>query len=89
MSSTNAKVAKELLFLARHLAAAPADEGADEETPVEDEAFVAKLRDLRSALLKIGRKKNMRLSKFGIGMIRPPAKVVDLVDALLKFADAQ
>jgi hypothetical protein len=39
--------------------------------------------------LKIGRKKNMRLSKFGIGMIRPQAKVVDLVDALLKIAAAQ
>jgi hypothetical protein len=31
----------------------------------------------------------MRLSKFGIGMIRPQAKVVDLVDALLKISAAQ
>ena len=86
MNKTEVKVAAQLVRLAKMLAAAPAEE---EEDAVEDEAFVAKLRDLRSALLKLGRKKNMRLNKFGIGMIRPNAKVVDVIDALLKIAAAQ
>ena len=88
--SKNTKVAKELLRLARQLTAQPEDAAAndEEELPVEDEVFVAKLRDLRTALLKISRKKNMHLSKFGIGMIRPNAKVSDLVDTLLTITRA-
>jgi hypothetical protein len=80
-------VARELVVIARLLAAAE-PEGEDAELEVEDEGFTQKLRDLRSGLLKISRKKNMRLNKFGIGMIRPQAKVTDLVDALLKISAA-
>jgi hypothetical protein len=84
MDKTNAKVAAELLRLARSLAAQPEDD--DAETDVEDEQFVAKLRDLRAALLKLGRRKTMRLNKFGIGMIRPNDKVETLVNALLTIS---
>ena len=83
-------VAEELVKIAKILAAAePEAAEEDAELEVEDEGFTQKLRDLRSALLKISRKKNMRLQKFGIGMIRPQAKVTDLVDALLKISQAQ
>lgn len=82
------KTARELVRLAKALLAEDAydmeDPKGDEDTEVEDEGFTQKVRDLRSALLKISRKKNMRLQKFGIGMIRPNAKVSDLVDALLE-----
>jgi hypothetical protein len=86
MKKADVRVASELIRLAKQLAA---QDGEDEEVAVEDEQFVAKLRDLRSALLKLGRRKNMRLQKFGIGMIRPNNKVSDLVDALLKVSVAQ
>jgi hypothetical protein len=86
MKNADVRVASELIRLAKQLAA---QDGEDEEVAVEDEQFVAKLRDLRSALLKLGRRKNMRLQKFGIGMIRPNNKVSDLVDALLKISVAQ
>jgi len=86
MKRADVRVASELIRLAKQLAA---QDGEDEEVAVEDEQFVAKLRDLRSALLKLGRRKNMRLQKFGIGMIRPNNKVSDLVDALLKISVAQ
>jgi len=86
MKKADVRVASELIRLAKQLAA---QDGEDEEVAVEDEQFVAKLRDLRSALLKLGRRKNMRLQKFGIGMIRPNNKVSDLVDALLKISVAQ
>jgi hypothetical protein len=86
MKNADVRVASELIRLAKQLAA---QDGEDEEVAVEDEQFVAKLRDLRSALLKLGRRKNMRLQKFGIGMIRPNNKVSDLVDALLKVSVAQ
>lgn len=81
MKVDDKKIAAEMLRLARILAAEEA--GTDEEGP-EDEAFVKKLRDLRSALPRIGRKKQMRLQKFGIAMLRPTNKVEDLVDALMK-----
>lgn len=86
MKNTNAKVAAEMLRLARQLASADGD---DDEAEVEDEGFTAKLRDLRTALLKVRSKKNMRLQKYGIGMIRPQSKVSDLVEALLKVTSAQ
>jgi len=85
MKKADVRVASELIRLAKQLAA----QDGEEEVAVEDEQFVAKLRDLRSALLKLGRRKNMRLQKFGIGMIRPNNKVSDLVDALLKVSVAQ
>ena len=85
MKNADVRVASELIRLAKQLAA----QDGEEEVAVEDEQFVAKLRDLRSALLKLGRRKNMRLQKFGIGMIRPNNKVSDLVDALLKVSVAQ
>jgi hypothetical protein len=86
MKNADVRVASELIRLAKQLAA---QDGEDEEVAVEDEQFVAKLRDLRSALLRLGRRKNMRLHKFGIGMIRPNNKVSDLVDALLKVSVVQ
>ncbi len=86
MKNADVRVASELIRLAKQLAA---QDGEDEEVAVEDEQFVAKLRDLRSALLRLGRRKNMRLQKFGIGMIRPNNKVSDLVDALLKVSVVQ
>ena len=78
-------VANELVVIARLLAAA-AEPEEDVELEVEDEGFTQKLRDLRSALLKISKKKNMRLQKFDISVIRPQAKVSELVDALLKIS---
>jgi len=86
MKNTNAKVAAEMLRLARQLAAADGD---DEEAEVVDEAFTAKITSLRQGLMKIRSKKNMRLQKYGIGMIRPQSKVSDLVEALLKVTSAQ
>jgi hypothetical protein len=81
----NEQIASQLVAMAKDLVAAEEDA----ELEVEDEGFTQKLRDLRSGLLKISRKKNMRLQKFGVSMIRPNNKVSDLVDALLKVAQAQ
>jgi hypothetical protein len=72
-------VAKELVKVASLLVA---EEG--EAPEAEDEAFVQKLRDIRTGLLSINKKKNTRLSDYGIGVIRPTTKVHELVDVLLK-----
>lgn len=76
-------VAKEILRIAGQLVAEAEDEEQD-DVEVEDETFNQKIRDLRNALPKIRRKKNFRLSKFGISAIRPNAKVSDVIDALMK-----
>lgn len=81
-------VARELVVIAKLLVSAKKDDK-PAESDVEDEAFTQKLRDLRSALLTLGKKKTHRLSEYGIGALRPNNKVVDLVDALLKAAAAQ
>ena len=74
--------AKALLSLAREVTAA------DEEEPV-DEAFVSRVRNLKTKLTKLGQKKKRKLNQFGIGMIRPNATVEDLIGALEQvLADA-
>jgi len=81
MNRNNVVVAAKLVKLAKELAA--------EDDDKIDEAFVAKIRDLRNKLGKISSTKMMKLNKFGIGIIRPSDKVEDLVDALFKVISAQ
>ena len=59
-------------------------EDEDMELEMEDPAFASKVRALKMALPSIGRRKNQRLMRFGIGMIRPNATVEDLINALLQ-----
>ena len=79
-------VANELVVIARLLAAAAEPE---EDKEVVDETFTKKVRDLRQIMMTISKKKNMRLNKFGITVLRPNNTVSDLVDALLKVSQAQ
>ena len=81
--SKNQKVAKQLLIMARSLAA-EGEEGVDEL----DENFVKKLRSLRGSLSKISQKKKRKLGQLGIGVLRQTATVEDLVDALLIAANS-
>ena len=76
------KLAKDLIMLAKSLAADGEMEEVGEE--VEDPKFNEKIRELRTLATKLQQKKRRRLQQYGIGLIRPNSTVEDLVDALLK-----
>ncbi len=77
-------VAKELLVLAKEIAAFDDEPMVEEEDP----RFAEKVRTLRQSMPVIGRKKNKRLRAFGVGLIRPNDTVESLIDALLKVVQA-
>jgi hypothetical protein len=69
----NVRIAKQLIKIADFL----------EEEEEIDPRFVDKIRSLKIQLPRLVRKKNRKLIQFGIGVIRPNAKVEDLIDALM------
>lgn len=78
----NAKLARELLTLAKEVSAADDSEEVDEQ-------FASKVRGIKTQLNKLIQKKKRRLKQFGVGVIRPSATVEELVNALQKvIADA-
>lgn len=81
-------VAKELLVLAKEIAAFDDEPVGSMVEEVEDPRFAEKVRTLRQSMPVITRKKNKRLRQFGIGLLRPNDTVESLIDALLKVVQA-
>jgi len=80
-------VAKELVAVAKSLAALEARAAEEGEEEAEDPQFAQKVRELKQVMQKLNNRKNRRLKQFGISeMIRPNDTVADLVDALKRCA---
>lgn len=78
-------VAQEILTAVRSIQAAERmAQDDDEETAEVDPKWLDMIRSIRKNMMALGPKKNHKLSKYNIDMLRKTDKVIDLLTAVSK-----